>query len=286
MAWSLQSSSALSESQFVQWSKLLEERTGIQLMAQQRTLLQSQVAMRMRELGCTDYNQYYERVTDGLAGMMEWSVLVDRLAVKETSFFRHRPSLEFVRNFLQNRINNQQLNGSFDVWSLGCATGEEPYSLAMVINDCFELATLAPYYGITATDISTSALNHARKGIYTDRKLEQVTPEERQRYFKRTADGQFEVAAKLRDRICFTHGNVLQAHTMPNVKMDVIYCQNLLVYFRRWLRRDQQHDCADRLKPGGVLIIGLGEAPDWEHPKMRRVADERVQAYIRDGREE
>jgi chemotaxis protein methyltransferase CheR/type IV pilus assembly protein PilK len=240
----------------------------------------------MRELGCTDYNQYYQQVTDGLPGLVEWSVLVDRLADKETSFFRHRPSVEFVRRFLQNRINNRQLHHSFDIWSLGCASGEEPYSLAMAINDCFELAALDPYYGITATDISASVLSHARRGVYSARKLEQVSPEERQRYFTQTEDGKFEIAHKLRDRICFSHGNVLQLHTMPLVKMDVIFCQNLLVYFRRWLRRDLLNACADRLKPGGVIIIGLGEALDWEHPNMRRVASDEVQAYIRDERQE
>lgn len=162
MAWSLRKLPTLSDRQFAQWSTLLEERTGIHLVRQQRTLLESQVSIRMRELGLDDYDRYYVEVTHGVSGMMEWSTLVDRIAVKETSFFRHRPSLEYVRRYLQNKINNQQLPGSFDVWSIGCATGEEAYSLAMVINDCFELAALNPYYGITAVDISTTALTKAR----------------------------------------------------------------------------------------------------------------------------
>lgn len=286
MVWSLQASSAFSESQFAQWSKLLEERTGIQLSTQQKALLQSQVSMRMRELGCSDYNQYFQAVTDGLSGLMEWSILVDRLTVKETSFFRHRPSLEYVRRFLQNRINNRQLHNSFDMWSVGCASGEEPYSLAMVANDCFELASLDPYYGITATDISQSALKQARAARYPERKLSPLYPDEVQRYFKRTEDGAFQVVEKLRDRVCFSPGNVTQVRTMPVVQMDVIFCQNLLVYFRRWLRRDILNAFAERLKPGGVLIIGLGEAVDWEHPSLRRVMGSEVQAYIRDERQE
>lgn len=285
MVWSLQAPTDLSESQFVQWSKLLEERTGIQLSTQQKTLLQSQVAIRMRELGCEDYNQYFHDVTDGLTGLMEWSVLVDRLTVKETSFFRHRPSLEYVRRFLQHRIDNRQLDNSFDIWSVGCASGEEPYSLAMVANDCFELANLDPYYGITATDISQSALNQARRARYPQRKLEPLYPEEVQRYLARTDDGQFEVAGKLRDRVCFSQGNITRIRTMPVIKMDVIFCQNLLVYFRRWLRRDILNAFADRLKPGGVLIIGLGEAVDWEHPELRRVVGDEVQAYVREERQ-
>lgn len=284
MVWSLQTPSVFTDSQFVQWSKLLEERTGIQLSMPQKALLQSQVAIRMRELGCQDYNQYYQQVTDGLSGLMEWSILVDRLTVKETSFFRHRPSLEYVRRFIQNRINNSQLEASFDMWSVGCASGEEPYSLAMVANDCFELAGLSAYYGITAMDISSAALTQARSGRYGARKLEHLQADEVTRYFRLNDDGGYQIADKLRERVCFSHGNVTRIDSMPRVTMDVIFCQNLLVYFRRWLRRDILNAFAERLKPGGVLIIGLGEAVEWEHPKLRRVMGTEVQAYIRDER--
>ena len=150
----------------------------MQLVERQRPYLQAQVSMRMRELNCDDYNRYFIKVTDGLPGMAEWSVLVDRLVVNETSFFRHRASIEFVRQYIQQRIDRGELLKNFDVWSVGCSTGEEAYSLAMMINDCFELAALEPYYGITATDLSTGALAFARGGCYNARKLEQVTPEE------------------------------------------------------------------------------------------------------------
>src|SRR5690606_37138364 len=125
---------------------LLEERAGIYLSDHQRVFLQTQVSMRMRELGHDDYTQYYRRVLDGVSGLVEWSVLIDRLAVKETSFFRHKPSIDTVVQYLQQRVNNRTLTDSFDVWSVGCASGEEPYSLAMVINDCFEYARIEPYH--------------------------------------------------------------------------------------------------------------------------------------------
>src|SRR5690606_25328277 len=114
MAWSLRKLPELTDKQFAQWSTLLEERTGIHLVRQQRALLESQVSIRMRELGFDDYDRYYTEVTSGVSGMREWSIVVDRIAVKETSFFRHRPSLEQVRRYLQNKINNQELHGSFD----------------------------------------------------------------------------------------------------------------------------------------------------------------------------
>ena len=107
MGWSLRTIVDLSDSEFEQWSKLLEERAGIQLTLVQKSLLQSQLSIRMRELGYERYSDYYSLVTDGLQGRLEWSILIDRVAVKETSFFRHRQSFEYVRHYLQDKINNQ-----------------------------------------------------------------------------------------------------------------------------------------------------------------------------------
>jgi type IV pilus assembly protein PilK len=281
MVWSLQSAPRLTDQQFDQWSKLLEERAGIYLGDHQRVFLQTQVSMRMRELGQEDYGQYYRRVLDGVSGMVEWSVLIDRLVVKETSFFRHKPSINAVCNYLQQRINNRLLSGSFDVWSVGCASGEEPYSLSMVINDCFEYARVEPYYGITATDISSAALALARRGVYGARKLENLDSHFRQRYFTETDQGKFQINARLKDRVCFNKANVLNIKEMPDVQLDVIFCQNLLVYFRRWLRQEVMNAFVKRLKPGGILVVGLGEAADWTHPRMQRLAVDDVQAYIR-----
>lgn len=280
MGWSLRTLPTLTLEQFAQWCKLLEERTGMQLVPQHKALLESQISSRMRELGLDDYDRYYRQVTNGAAGMLEWTLIVDRIAVKETSFFRHRPSLEYVRNYLQNKINNQSLTQSFDVWSVGCASGEEAYSLAMVINDCFELAALNPYYGITAFDLSMSALATARKGRYAKRKIEMVKAEELKRYTKQTTDGNYEILGRLRERVCFTQANLINHNNLPGVKVDVIFCQNLLVYFRRWLRRDILNAFTDHLKPGGILVTGLGEVSDWEHPKMQRVTADEVQIYV------
>jgi type IV pilus assembly protein PilK len=280
MGWSLRTLPTLSLEQFAQWCKLLEERTGMQLVPQHKALLESQISSRMRELGYDDYDRYYQEVTNGAAGMLEWTVIIDRITVKETSFFRHRASLEYVRRYLQHKINNQSLTQSFDVWSIGCATGEEAYSLAMVINDCFELAALNPYYGITAFDLSVSALATARKGRYAKRKIEAVKAEEFKRYTKQTTDGNYEIVNRLRERVCFTQANIINHNNLPDVKVDVIFCQNLLVYFRRWLRRDILNVLSDHLKSGGILVTGLGEVPEWEHPQMQRISVDEVQVYL------
>ncbi|WP_075186247.1 CheR family methyltransferase [Teredinibacter haidensis] len=281
MIWSLQAAPDLSDKQFDLWSKLLEDRAGICLSDQQRVFLQTQVTMRMRELGHSDYSQYYNRVVDGVSGMMEWSVLIDRLVVKETSFFRHRPSINCVRTYMEEQIASQKMADSFEVWSVGCSSGEEPYSLSMVINDTYDSAKLDPYYGVTATDISRAALTIARNGIYPQRKVEMMEPDIRQRYFTQQDNGRYQVSPELQDRVCFNHANVLNINEMPNIMQDVIFCQNLLIYFRRWLRHEIMNAFVERLKPGGLLVVGLGEVVDWTHPEMVRAPVDEVQAYIK-----
>lgn len=279
MAWSLQLLPSLSVHQFELWRKLVEERTGIQLTVGQKSWLEAQLCARMRSGLFDDYNDYYRFIMSGVEGHLEWSCLIDILAVKDTRFFRHRDSIELVGNYVQETIDAD--NDSVTVWSLGCSTGEEAYSLAMTIDTCYEKARRHPHYGITAMDISSAALKTARQGIYPARKLEPLTPTERQRYFTPLNNGDYQVTAQLRERVCFSRHNVIHARALPATRVDVIFCQNLLIYFRRWLRRDMLNALVERLKPGGLLIVGLGESGDWHHGQMQRIQDPRVHAYRR-----
>lgn len=277
--WSMKALPELSEDDFQQWRRLLEERTGIHLVPQQKAFLQSQLTIRTRELGDITFQTYFNSLQQGLDSVIEWSTLIDRLVVKETSFFRHPPSFGFLRQYIEQRIADSQIRDSFDVWSVGCATGEEPYSLAILINEIFEATPMNCYWGITGMDISMPALTFARQGVYSKRKLDQVTPDLSHRYFADYDQLRTQVTARIRERICFTSGNVIELKKVPMVKMDIISCNNMLIYFRSWRRRKILNSLAERLKPGGILIIGLGEIVDWEHPLLEAVPDDTVQAY-------
>lgn len=279
--WTSQSALQFSEEDFEKWKLLLEEKTGIHLVPQQKMFLQAQLAIRLRELGSITLDQYALLLKDGVGGIVEWSTLTDRLVVKETSFFRHPENCEFIRQVIQQRINEGAIGDSFDMWSVGCSTGEEPYTLAMIATDCFEGASLENYWGVTGTDISMPALAYGRQGIYPKRKLDMLPGDEKQRYFERLDENRYQIHKKLRSRVCFAHGNVIELKKLPSVKMDLISCHNMLIYFRRWRRRKILNNLAERLKPNGVLIIGMGEIVDWEHPLLVPVENSIVQAYRR-----
>lgn len=280
--WALQPLADMTATEFCDWQTLLEERTGVVLNERRRAFLQTNLSARMRELGVMDYATYYRQVTDGPRGAVEWSTLLDRLTVQETRFFRHRPSFEVLESYLRERLQ-QGVTQPWELWSVGCASGEEPYSLAISAAEVLRESEHPDHFGVTGTDISLNALSKARDGQYGARRLEQLETDLCQRYFLAQDDGRFKVVPNLAARVCCARLNVLELAKAPMSGMDVIFCQNLLIYFRRWRRREILNRLAERLVPGGLLVIGVGEVAGWQHPELIPVADERVLAFTRKG---
>ncbi|MEE9099751.1 MULTISPECIES: CheR family methyltransferase [Pseudomonas] len=281
--WSLQPLADMSAAEFRDWQALLEDRTGVVVNEQRRAFLQTSLGARMRELGISDYGSYYRQVTDGPRGAVEWSNLLDRLTVQETRFFRHKPSFELLERYLRQRLEEVGQGRPLALWSVGCSSGEEPYSLAMVATQVLEAAGRAPLFGVTGTDISLNALSKAREAVYAARKLDEIDAALTGRFFSVRDDGRYQVVPNLVERVCCARLNVLELAQAPMSGMDVIFCQNLLIYFRRWRRREILNRLAERLAPGGLLVVGVGEVVDWHHPALEPVADERVLAFTRKG---
>ncbi len=276
-AWLHSSPPALTDDQFAAWQQLIEARTGIDF-SQHRPILQGGLFRRLRELGdigVEDYLAQVSRLPDGLA---EWQQLLDRIAVKETSFFRQGAAFELVRSYLRKRVMNAQ---TLDLWSVGCATGEETYSLAMVASDVITRNGTRCFLGVLATDMCSEALQLARAGRYREKRLERVPEPLRRRFFVRDGEQWYRISPALQQRICFAQANLLDADRLPALPMDVIFCQNVLVYFRRWRTKQVLDALVERLKPGGLLVLGPGEAAHWQHPALVRTAHQGVSAWLR-----
>jgi chemotaxis protein methyltransferase CheR/type IV pilus assembly protein PilK len=280
--WSYQAPPELSDEQYARWQTLLEERTGICFL-QHKSIMQKGLSQRMREVGVDDYEQYFQQISAVPEGAVEWMRLVDRISVKETSFYREPHSYQVLRSYLLKRVDHNvgADNAFLDLWSVGCSTGEEAYSLAMTANDAIDFLGADVFLGVMATDISQSALAAARQGRYASRKLSGLPLAITQKYFVRRSEQEFEVVDRLRQRMNFVQGNLLNLAALPKMDMDVIFCQNVLVYFRRERQRQVLDNLVRHLKPGGMLIVGPGEVVGWRHTQMQRTADEYVQAYIR-----
>ena len=279
--WALEPLADMSPAEFHDWQALLEERSGMVVSEQRRSFLQTNLSARMREVGASDYASYYRQVTSGPRGAVEWSTLMDRLTVQETRFFRHPASFDLLDSHLRHLVELRAVQRPLALWSVGCASGEETYSLAMATAEALAGREPDCGFGVTGTDISLSALAKSRAGIYGARKLEQVEPSLRERYFLPLPDDRFQIIPGLAARVCFARLNVLELASSPVAGMDVIFCQNLLIYFRRWRRREILNRLADCLAPGGLLVIGVGEVVGWQHPELRPVANDQVLAFTR-----
>lgn len=287
-SWSYEALPELGDEQYARWQTLLEERTGICFL-QHKSILQKGLSQRMREVGADDYELYFEQVSSMPEGAVEWAQLVDRISVKDTRLFREPGSYAAVSRFLRQRLSvsdkpvgiAETRDYSLDIWSVGCSTGEEAYSLAIAANEIIEDLNADVFLGIMATDISQSALEVARSGVYSARRLATVEPQLIAKYFRQNPTSDYAVLANLKQRICFVRDNILAVNKLPTMTMDVIYCQNVLVYFRKDRQKQVLDGLVGHLKTGGMLVIGPGEAMGWQHSQMKKSDDESVQAYIK-----
>ena len=264
------------------WKAAIEKRTGVQITPDRERTLGLLLNQRMAELNLLDVDEYLNQALDVTRGAKEWSGLVDSLLVKETSFFRHSPSFDYVAQWVKETVSDKGFVGPLWLWSLGCSTGEEAYSLAITVDRAMREAGREPRFGIIGTDISHEAISQARRGIYRAAKMNAVDQSTNEDYFDQVGKQLWRVKADLRRKVCFLTSNIL-ADKSPLIgrKMHLIYCQNMLIYFRRWKRRELVNQLTEHLDNRGCLMLGIGELANWTPEGFARVAPRVVQAYTK-----
>ncbi|RMD68076.1 MAG: protein-glutamate O-methyltransferase CheR [Gammaproteobacteria bacterium] len=241
----------MTEDDAIAWlSGLLEKRAGVHYHPMQRGFVRAQVKRRMRELGLGGIEAYTRYLLD--QGDREWPALYDRIVIHDSRFFRHRPTFSLIEEVLTPRW--RYASRPIRVWSVGCAQGEEPYSLAMAL-----YAPLKGRFCIFGSDISLACLKAAKAGLYPLRKLRDV-PLAFRHYLSRAGPGLGRIAPEIRQRVAFFCSNILQMACIARGTMDLIICQNLLPYLPGARRAAVLEPLAARLRQGGCLIPGRGHS--------------------------
>lgn len=256
----------MSAEQSALWRSLIQSKLGMVLPVLQHQLFERRVLDRMAVCQL-DMSNYYQRVRQDL---VEWQRLAEALVVHETAFFRHPPSYELVARHLSH------LNRDVSLWSVGCSTGEEAWSLAMTAR-----RHALKSFKIMATDISEQALSTARRGIYAPRRFDQIPDSLRERFSISLSTHESQVHPTLMSQVSFYRFNLMDLSTAPFRRLDVIFCQNVLIYFKKFDRRDILDALVQRLELGGILVLGPGEMLDWLHPHMRRINHSGTLAFER-----
>ncbi|TQV89024.1 CheR family methyltransferase [Aliikangiella coralliicola] len=276
--------------EFALWQTLLEKRTGMWLPESRKAFLIAALTRFMKDKGVNEYKELYSKLDAGAISVLDWASLVDSLTVHETCFYRDIPSLKVVTSYCRNKaLEGFQKDSSkpqhVQIWSVGCSTGEEAYSLAIEMDKLNiglkEACDKTVYFGVTAVDISYPSLAVAREGIYVGRQLDFVPQTTKNFYFNRLADDYYQIKDQIRQRTCFIQSNVLDLGSKNKQEYDVIYCQNVLIYFRDERKKKVINQLITRLKPGGILVLGHGEITNVSGDELTRVDNKHCLAYLR-----
>jgi chemotaxis protein methyltransferase CheR len=254
----------MSDREFKYLSSYIYNQCGINLTPDKKTMLVTRLNIRLKQLGMNEYSQYYDYLKGGSRENCEFYNLLDAVTTNKTEFFReaehYRILTKKVLPELLSLKSVKNRNG-INLWSAGCATGEEPYTLAIVLSEFFSTNSGCGF-SIRATDISSKALSAAEKAIYSDESAATIPAELKYKYFLRgkgPRNGFIKVADELRKHVTFQWHNLKDSDFRFSRPIDIIFCRNVVIYFDDKTRCELFKKFYNILTPGGFLFVGHTE---------------------------
>ena len=249
---------ALHDGDFRKIASLVMQKTGIVVSDRKRAFISGRLGRRLRALGLSSFSEYC-RLLESSDGEPERHMLVNAITTNHTAFFREPHHFEFLVKHALPEIVDGPDNGRrrLRIWSAGCSTGEEPYTLAMVL--CDQAQALADWdVKILATDLDTNVVAHAVAGRYDAERVQTIPANYRHRYVAVQSDGTGLMDEELRALISFAPLNLLETWPMKG-PFDIIFCRNVVIYFDKPTQRRLFDRYAEMLKPDGWMIAGHSE---------------------------
>ena len=244
--------------QFDRICRMLYEQAGISLKDGKQELVKARLTRRVRATGVSGLDEYIKYVEHDASGA-ELTAMIDVLTTNKTSFFRESAHFDYLGDRILPDLVSR--NRRIRIWSAGCSTGEEPYSIAMMLREKVRDADSRDVR-ILATDISTQVLAVAKAGIYEEAKIRDVPPKMVSKYFAPAWDGHpghGQASAALKGMITFARLNLMDAWPMQG-PFDAIFCRNVMIYFDKPTQQELVHRFWQMLPTGGHLFVGHSES--------------------------
>jgi chemotaxis methyl-accepting protein methylase len=272
----------IDDEEFALWVELLGRRIGLRDTAIRKANLKQCVETRLRKRGIASRRAYFDLLRAQTGNDDEWDSFIDLLPLHETRFMRHASSLNLLTGYIQQRCAvKKNCPTMLTAWSAGCSTGEEVYSLAIVMDQAVAPNEPRPGINVIGSDLSRNSLNTARQGSYHRRALTNLSALQIAQYFDQTDNDRFVVKAGLRERTQFLPVNLRELDASNGMvgPVDIVFCQNVLIYFDNAERERIVNQLAEHVAPGGVLVLGGGELLRWNRPDFKRIATDDTLAY-------
>ncbi len=250
------------EADFRRLSSFIMNHYGIKLPPNKRVLVQCRLQKRIRALQMSSFREYTDYVLSPRGKNEEVLHMIDAVSTNKTDFFREPVHFDYL---LQQGIKDYRTatgKRTVSIWSAGCSSGEEPYTLAMVFRE-YAAKEAGFDFDIVATDIAESVLQHAQVGIYQEEKTRVIPQDLKQKYWlkgKNAYSGKLKVGQELREKVDFRMFNLLSTDYSVVGKFDFIFCRNVLIYFDRDLQCKILDQFCRVLNRGGLLFLGHSES--------------------------
>lgn len=248
---------SITDSEFKQLTEYIQGHYGINL-SKKRQLIEGRLSNLIAEKGFASFSGYLEHVF-GDASKQEISGLVNRLTTNHTYFMRETDHFNYFRDRVLPYLRSSAKHNDLRTWSAGCSSGEEPYTLAMILADCFAGEKPAWDTKVLATDISAHALETAVSGIYPAEAVESLPPAWKMNYLRKTGTHEVEIAEKLKKEVIFRLFNLMDPVFPFKNKFHVVFCRNVMIYFDHKTKLDLVNKFYQCTEPGGYLFIGHTE---------------------------
>jgi chemotaxis protein methyltransferase CheR len=252
----------MDDESFARLSSYVTREYGIKLPVNKRSMLESRLNKKVKSLGLDNYKQFLDHIFSEEEKQGDLLHVIDLITTNKTDFFREPEHFKFLSgNFLPAwtaQANRQTMN----VWSAGCSSGEEPYTLVMVLEE-FRKRNPAFNYSLLASDVSIRMIQAAFKGVYTLDKIAAISNEMRRAYFLRSKvqSDLVRVKPEYRKKISYQRINFMDdGFGLIKHDYDIIFCRNVLIYFDKATQERVIQKFAEHLRPGGVLFLGHSES--------------------------
>ncbi len=247
-----------SKTDFNLFREYIETRTGIHMDEGKQSYFAMNVDARMHALGLNDYSAYYTFLTTSAQGTKEFAELLDLILIKETFFFRDERQINTLIHNVLPALREEKNGKEIRIWSAGCATGEEPYTLAMAIKENFPADAIN--FSIYATDISAGAVSYAKNGVYGKGSMRAIDKVILNKYFVQK-EGRYHLMEEVKQRIHFDVVNLVEPYLpIGGNGFDVIFCKNVIIYFELETIKKVIHRFYDTLASGGYFFVGHSES--------------------------
>lgn len=260
----------ITRKEFKQIAAYIKAHYGIYLKEEKQALVSGRLQHVLMDKNFKSFSEYYEYIISDKTGNAA-AMLINKITTNHTFFLREAEHFEYFRDKVLPYLKNSAADKDLRIWSAGCSSGEEPYTLAMLLDEYFGLEKSLWDLKILATDISGAVLNKGVRGVYKNEEITTLPAYWKHNYWKKLDNENSMISEKIKNEVIFRQFNLMNRIYPFKKKFHVIFCRNVMIYFDAETKKELVNKFYDSMEYGGYLFIGHSESLSHEETKFKYI---------------